>query len=85
MDQSPNLSLTFHVRIISIMTLLLIFDLAFLGYSIDYTIHKGASMMIVFGFEVLYFLFICILNFLVCNIDLHFGRVFFPKICLAYY
>ncbi|KAJ3328187.1 E3 ubiquitin-protein ligase hrd1 [Blyttiomyces sp. JEL0837] len=52
MDQGNNPSWTFHLRMTSIMTILLSIDLGMLWYSIDYTLGKGPSMMFIFGFEV---------------------------------
>ncbi|KAJ3092439.1 Dynein heavy chain 3, axonemal [Quaeritorhiza haematococci] len=51
MEQSPNPSWSFHLRMVSVMTLLLSSDLGMLAYAIDYTVKKGPSMMIIFGFE----------------------------------
>ncbi|KAJ3273598.1 E3 ubiquitin-protein ligase synoviolin, partial [Borealophlyctis nickersoniae] len=51
MEQSPNLSLKFHLRMASVMSLLAFVDMCMLAYSINYTITRGGSMMIVFGFE----------------------------------
>ncbi|KAI8843137.1 hypothetical protein BC829DRAFT_435339 [Chytridium lagenaria] len=51
MEQSPNLSLSFHLKMIGVMTLLYIADMGLLYYTVDYTMRRGASMMIIFGFE----------------------------------
>ncbi|RKO83984.1 hypothetical protein BDK51DRAFT_26157, partial [Blyttiomyces helicus] len=51
MEQSPNLTLGFHVRMVTIMGLLMVTDLALVGYAIDYTLRVGPTMMIIFGFE----------------------------------
>ena len=42
----------FHVRMVSAMILFLGADIAFISHAIDVTIRHGASMMIMFGFEV---------------------------------
>ncbi|KAJ3210510.1 hypothetical protein HDU67_005241 [Dinochytrium kinnereticum] len=51
MEQSPNLSVSFHVKMVGIMSILYAADLGLLYYTVDYTIRRGASMMIIFGFE----------------------------------
>lgn len=51
MEQAPNPPPFFHFRMTAVMTILLLVDIALLAYSIDYTLQKGASMMIIFGFE----------------------------------
>lgn len=52
MEQFPTIPWMFHVRMVSAMLLFLGADIAFISYAIDITIHYGASMMIMFGFEV---------------------------------
>jgi len=52
MEQFPTIPWNFHVRMVSAMTFFLIADVAFIHYAIDNTIRHGASMMIMFGFEV---------------------------------
>ncbi|KAJ3037801.1 E3 ubiquitin-protein ligase synoviolin [Rhizophlyctis rosea] len=51
MEQSPNMSVGFHVRMVSIVTILTLVDVAMVSYAIDQTLLRGATMMIVFGFE----------------------------------
>ena len=52
MEQFPTIPLLFHVRMVSAMLLFLGADIAFISHAIDVTIRHGASMMIMFGFEV---------------------------------
>jgi hypothetical protein len=52
MEQFPTIPPLFHVRMISVMALFFAADIAFIHYAIDVTIRHGASMMIMFGFEV---------------------------------
>ena len=52
MERSPVISTLFHVRMIGLTTLLGILDLYFVLNAYNYTILKGASVQIVFGFEV---------------------------------
>ncbi|CAF0784923.1 unnamed protein product [Didymodactylos carnosus] len=51
MEQSPVLGPIFHGRIISLLSLLLIFDYIFITTAYSHTLAKGASVQIVFGFE----------------------------------
>ncbi|TPX33516.1 hypothetical protein SmJEL517_g03596 [Synchytrium microbalum] len=51
MEQTPNLSWLFHIRIVSINLIMLLVDSCMLAYSVSYTLWKGPSMMIIFGFE----------------------------------
>ncbi|KAJ3098248.1 E3 ubiquitin-protein ligase hrd1 [Phlyctochytrium planicorne] len=51
MEQSPNLTVKFHARMIGIIALLYATDIGLLWYTVDYTFRRGASMMIIFGFE----------------------------------
>src|SRR3984885_4769308 len=53
MEQFPTIPWLFHVRMVSAMLLFLGADIAFISHAIDMTIRHGASMMIMFGFEVL--------------------------------
>ena len=52
MEQFPTIPWLFHVRMVSAMLLFLGADIAFISHAIDVTIRHGASMMIMFGFEV---------------------------------
>lgn len=52
MEQSPVLYSTFHIRIVSLLTLLLTIDTVLANHAIHATMTKGPSMMIMFGFEV---------------------------------
>jgi len=51
MEQGINQSLLFHVRICSVIIILLLLDTLMLVWSIDYTLKFGISMVIVLGFE----------------------------------
>jgi len=51
MEQGINQSLLFHVRICSIIIILLLLDTLMLAWSLDYTLKFGISMVIVLGFE----------------------------------
>ena len=52
MEQSPNMTFKFHARMISILSILTLVDVAMISYAAEDTLLKGATMMIVFGFEV---------------------------------
>jgi hypothetical protein len=52
MEQFPAIPWTFHLRMVSAMLVFLAADVAFISHAIDVTIRLGASMMIMFGFEV---------------------------------
>jgi hypothetical protein len=52
MEQFPTIPWHFHARMVSAMLLFLVADVAFISHAIDVTIRQGASMMIMFGFEV---------------------------------
>jgi hypothetical protein len=52
MEQFPTIPWHFHVRMVSAMLVFLAADIAFISHAIDVTIRHGASMMIMFGFEV---------------------------------
>ena len=52
MEQFPTIPWHFHVRMVSAMVVFLPADIAFISHAIDITIRHGASMMIMFGFEV---------------------------------
>jgi E3 ubiquitin-protein ligase synoviolin len=51
MEQGINQSLLFHVRIVSVIVILLLLDSLMLAWSLDYTLKFGVSMVIVLGFE----------------------------------
>jgi len=53
MEQGINQSLLFHVRIVSVIVILLLLDSLMLAWSLDYTLKFGVSMVIVLGFEVI--------------------------------
>lgn len=52
MEQAPDTPLLFHVRMVSVMAVLAVVDSFLLFFSVNHTVKKGPSMMIVFGFEV---------------------------------
>jgi len=52
MEQGINQSLLFHVRICSVIIILLLLDTLMFVWSLDYTLKFGISMVIVLGFEV---------------------------------
>jgi hypothetical protein len=52
MEQSPTNRVTFHVRIVNLLALLLITDSLLANHAIHVTLTKGPNMMIMFGFEV---------------------------------
>lgn len=52
MEQSPTNRVTFHVRIVNLLALLLIIDALLANHAIHVTLTKGPNMMIMFGFEV---------------------------------
>ena len=52
MERSPIITLLFHLRIIGLMALLIILDLNFVYVAYNHTVLKGASVQLVFGFEV---------------------------------
>jgi len=51
MERSPLISLLFHVRAVSLMTLLSVLDLYFISHAYHNTLIKGPSVQLVFGFE----------------------------------
>ncbi|MCL4154110.1 UNVERIFIED_CONTAM: hypothetical protein GTU68_031142, partial [Idotea baltica] len=51
MERSPVITFLFHSRVISLLALLMVLDLALLNYSYISTIIHGASVQLVFGFE----------------------------------
>lgn len=52
MEQSPIRQASFHIRILNLLALLLIIDIAMANHALHVTLTKGPSMMIMFGFEV---------------------------------
>jgi hypothetical protein len=52
MEQSPANRVTFHVRIINLLAILLLTDSLLANHAIQVTLTKGPNMMIMFGFEV---------------------------------
>lgn len=53
MERSPVITPLFHMRIIGLATLLAFLDVYFVYNAYNYTMLKGASVQIVFGFEVI--------------------------------
>ncbi|KAJ3390743.1 E3 ubiquitin-protein ligase hrd1 [Lobulomyces angularis] len=51
MMEASQSNVIFHCRMITVMSLLFFANVAMLTYSVEYTINKGPSMMIIFGFE----------------------------------
>ncbi|KAK3594629.1 hypothetical protein CHS0354_013254 [Potamilus streckersoni] len=51
MERSPVISWLFHIRAISLITVLFMLDLLFINYAYYSTLLKGASVQLVFGFE----------------------------------
>ena len=52
MERSPVITTLFHVRMVGLTTLLAFLDLYFVSIAYSHTVAKGASVQIVFGFEV---------------------------------
>lgn len=52
MERSPVITPLFHLRILSLIGLLIILDLNFVHIAYNHTLVKGASVQLVFGFEV---------------------------------
>lgn len=52
MEQSPTNRVTFHLRIVNLLAILLIIDSVLANHAINVTLTKGPNMMIMFGFEV---------------------------------
>ncbi|KAF7487945.1 E3 ubiquitin-protein ligase synoviolin [Sarcoptes scabiei] len=74
MERSPNISMFFHIRVVSLLILLGILDIVFVYFAYQRTMTKGASVQLVFGFEYA-ILFAVILNitmkYILHLIDLH--------------
>ncbi|XP_008486816.1 E3 ubiquitin-protein ligase synoviolin B-like, partial [Diaphorina citri] len=60
MERSPMISYIFHIRIIVLLTVLGLLDLYFVVGAYQTTVTKGASVMIVFGFEYAILLTVCV-------------------------
>lgn len=52
MERSPNISILFHIRIASLLMILGLLDVMFITFAYQITMLKGASVQLVFGFEV---------------------------------
>jgi hypothetical protein len=52
MEQTPAVPLNFHVRMVSLMSVLLVIDCRLASRAISTIMVKGPNMMIMFGFEV---------------------------------
>jgi hypothetical protein len=52
MEQTPVVPKSFHVRMISLMSLLIVIDCKLASHAISTIMAKGPNMMIMFGFEV---------------------------------
>ncbi|EPB83523.1 hypothetical protein HMPREF1544_09744 [Mucor circinelloides 1006PhL] len=57
MEQSPANRVTFHVRMVNLLAILLLVDSLLANHAIHVTLTKGPNMMIMFGFE--YTILIC--------------------------
>ncbi|KAI8993321.1 hypothetical protein BDB01DRAFT_715922 [Pilobolus umbonatus] len=57
MEQSPTYSITFHVRIVSLLVILSLVDSFLANHAVNITLAEGPNMMIMFGFE--YTILIC--------------------------
>ncbi|KAL3872933.1 hypothetical protein ACJMK2_036105 [Sinanodonta woodiana] len=51
MERSPIISWLFHIRAISLITVLFLLDMLFINHAYYSTLLKGASVQLVFGFE----------------------------------
>lgn len=51
MERSPNINILFHVRIVSLLTVLASCDVTFIYFAYNSIITKGAGTQLVFGFE----------------------------------
>lgn len=51
MERSPNINILFHIRILSLLTVLASCDMAFIYFAYHSIITKGAGTHLVFGFE----------------------------------
>ncbi|XP_059475518.1 E3 ubiquitin-protein ligase synoviolin isoform X2 [Neocloeon triangulifer] len=64
MERSPVISWLFHIRVISLLSVLGYLDYLFVGHAYQSTVTKGASVQLVFGFEY------AILLTIICNIGI---------------
>ncbi|VDI37964.1 E3 ubiquitin-protein ligase synoviolin, partial [Mytilus galloprovincialis] len=72
MERSPIISLLFHLRAITLITLLGILDLYFINHAYYSTLVKGASVQLVFGFEyaiLLTVLFMAFVKYILHTLD----------------
>ncbi|KAI8804752.1 hypothetical protein BJ742DRAFT_823128 [Cladochytrium replicatum] len=69
MEQIMNPPVSFHVRMVIVMSLLLLTDFGQVWYAIEYTQTKGSSMMIIFGFE--YAILSSLIVSMICKYILH--------------
>ncbi|XP_052058683.1 E3 ubiquitin-protein ligase synoviolin B-like [Mytilus californianus] len=72
MERSPVISLLFHLRAITLITLLGILDLYFINHAYYSTLLKGASVQLVFGFEyaiLLTVLFMAFVKYILHTLD----------------
>jgi hypothetical protein len=53
MEQSPEIPLSFHVRMVTMIGMLVSLDVFMVLNAVDHVTLKGPNMMIMFGFEVL--------------------------------
>ncbi|KAG1180510.1 hypothetical protein G6F70_007043 [Rhizopus microsporus] len=60
MEQSPIRQASFHIRILNLLALLLVIDIAMANHALHVTLTKGPSMMIMFGFEYTILIFVII-------------------------
>ncbi|KAG0240196.1 E3 ubiquitin-protein ligase hrd1 [Mortierella sp. GBA43] len=51
MEQSPEIPLSFHIRIVSMITILVSLDILLVLHAMDMVALRGPNMMIMFGFE----------------------------------
>lgn len=65
MEQSPEIPLSFHARMVTIMTILVSLDILLVLHAIDLVAVSGPNMMIMFGFEVS-FLMLLLFEWLYC-------------------
>ena len=52
MEQSPVIPVKFHIRMVSLMSVLALTDIFFVNYTVDHLLTRGVSVMVMFGFEV---------------------------------
>ncbi len=74
MERSPSISFLFHLRVISLATLLALVDINFILHAYHSTLTKGASVQLVFGFEYAVLLTIVantVVKYILHSIDLY--------------